>query len=412
MDVHFRPRRIACLSTSRADAGIYRPLLQRLARQEAFDVALLAGGTHTQEAFGHTLDDLSDLSCVEIIPVEHRVAGDTPLAVAETAGGAVTSFARSLSDWKPDLAFVLGDRTEMLAATLAALVCDVPIAHLHGGDASEGAVDEQCRHAITKLAHLHFPALPQHADRIAAMGEARWRIHVVGAPALDALTDFRPCGVESLRARTGLDFSRPTVVVLFHPETLSPLPAEQQVHTLLDGLSVANVQILILGTNADVGHERFRTALTMYAESHAARYVPHLPQREFWSCLTYAQALVGNSSAGILEAASFRLPVINVGERQAGRVRPANVLDVPLESGAIRAAIAQMLSDRSRWMPSDLVNPYGDGRASERIVQVLENLSPRERLLKKQWVDGARVASADSARTRRSLRRPRRVAPG
>lgn len=392
-------RRVACISTSRADAGIYEPLLAALSADGGYDVALLAGGTHLSGRFGGSFHHLPVLPRVSILPVEHHVEGDAPGNVALGVGRAVAAFSFALEQVRPDLAFVLGDRAEMLAAALAALVHRVPIAHLHGGDVSYGAYDEQCRHAMTKLAHVHFCALPGHADRIAAMGEERWRIHTVGAPALDAVASFLPEPAGQIGRRLGLDFLMPSVVVLFHPETLSPLSPRRQVAVLTAALTALPppVNYLIIGPNADPGRDAIEdawAALEARPGTHVVR-AANLTQRDFWSCLCHARVLVGNSSAGIIESASFKLPVVNVGDRQAGRFRAANVIDAALESDAITSALRRALDPDFRASLADLRNSWGDGHAAKRILDALAALPDRQTMRVKKWSDARPAVSSN-----------------
>lgn len=394
----FRPwiRRIGCITTSRADSGIYRPLVRRLADESDLSICYLAGGTHLSGEFGRDIDSLSARSDVATVPVEHFVEGGSPTSVAETAGRAVTEYARVLERLRLDMVFVLGDRTEMLAAALAALIIKAPIAHLHGGDTTEGAYDDQCRHAITMLSHVHFPALGEHANRIRRMGEEDWRIHVVGALALDSLREFEPEDATSLGKFLGLDFLRPPVVVAFHPETLSTMSPGEQIHELCAALNGLDANILIIGPNADVGHRTFSATFREFAANRSnVRIVTSLSQTRFWSCLSHCRVMVGNSSAGILEAASLGAAVINVGRRQAGRTRPDNVVDVPTERTAIAAAIRRTFDTEFRARLRNAVNPYGDGHASRRIVDALKRLPDRERLLCKRYVvDSQRAADS------------------
>lgn len=403
-------RRIGCVSTSRADSGILRPLLRALATEGRWDVVCLAGGTHHSDRFGRTIDELHDVAeavsathaphnaprageapgnrrepRIKIHHLERQAVGDAPHDVATTAGRAVVVFSEALAETKPDLVIVVGDRTEMLAAALAALIHRVPICHLHGGETTLGAYDEQCRHAITKLAHVHFAALPGYAARIRTLGEEEWRIHTVGALALDGLAAFKPEPIDALSDSVKLDFAQPTTVVAYHPETLAERDAASQIGPLLAALGETDDNLLFIGVNADVGHDAIRGAVERFvARRPRARLVPSLSQHRFWSCLAHARLLVGNSSAGIIEAASFGLPAVNVGDRQAGRVRPANVIDAPTDAAGIRAAIARAQSRAFRDGLTGLVNPYGDGRAAERIVSVLRGLPPRSRLLVKR----------------------------
>lgn len=376
---------IAVITTSRADAGIYRPLLNALTAQFSGRTMCLVGGNHYAATFGHTADAIPRLPGLQMVPIEHFTPGDNPADVARTVGQAVIAFSNALVRLQPDLVFVFGDRTEMLAAAMAALIHQIPIAHLHGGDTTLGAYDEQCRHALTKLAHLHFPAVPEHGRRIEAMGEEPWRVHVVGALALDSLRRFRPLPPDALTARVGLDVSKPTIVVAFHPETLSPLPPDQQINELLLALDTLDHNLLLIGPNADVGHAVFESRLQGFVAARPRRtYAASLSQDDFWSCLSHAVALVGNSSTGILEAASFRLPVVNIGHRQLGRTSPQNVLHAATDAQAIKCAIEKAVSPAFRSSLADLVNPYGDGRAAERILEVLKTLPDRNALLHKK----------------------------
>ncbi len=373
------------VSTSRADAGIYRPLLQALAAERDWRVTCFVGGTHHEASFGDTAREFGELVGVEVVPVRHQAAGDTPARVAASAGRAVAGFGAALAAAPVDLLFVLGDRTEMLAAALAATIHRVPLAHLHGGDRTLGAYDDACRAAITKLSHIHFPALPEHARRIVAMGEAPGRVFTVGALALDDLRRFRPLSTRRLEQALGVEWRPPVLLVVFHPETMSPRPAAEQVEELQATLAGVDARCVLVGPNADVGHAAIRAAWRRFAAGRAGTVLAaSLDRRQFWSCCAHAQALVGNSSAGLLEAASFRLPVVNIGERQAGRVRPANVIDVPGERRAIAAAIQQALSERFRRGLRGLVNPYGRGDAARRIIAALRRLPDRRALLVKQ----------------------------
>lgn len=376
---------IGYVSTSRADAGIYRPLAAALARHGAWEVTCFAGGTHLSRRFGRTLDTLQSVDGVHVVSVDHLCEGDRPCDVAETAGRATTEFSRAFAAAAPDLLFVLGDRTEMLAAGLAATIHRIPIAHLHGGELTLGAYDNPCRHALTKLAHLHFASLPEYAKRIAAMDEEPWRIHTVGALALDALAEFEPEPVETLSGALGVSFSKPTCVVALHAETLADIAPWEQAARLLDALRGTDANLLFVGTNADVGHDAIDDAVRRFvAERPGAVLAVSMSHARFWSCLSHARLMIGNSSAGIIEAASFRLPVVNIGDRQAGRVRPANVVDTGWKSKGIAEAIDRATAPSFRDGLAKLSNPYGDGQAAQRIITALESLPNRRTLLIKR----------------------------
>ncbi len=377
-------RRIGFVSTSRADAGIYESMIHAFRDDMRHEPILFAGGTHHAETFGRTIDTLPALQRLRVIPVHHHVAGDRPVDVAASVGRAVDAFSRAFVEERPDLLFVLGDRAEMLAAALSATIHRIPIAHLHGGEATAGAYDDACRHAIAKLSHIHFASLPEYAARLATMNEDARRIHMVGAPALDRLRSFQPMNVDELSTAVGLDFERDTIVVIFHPETLATITPESQTAALLGGLADTQANLLFIGANADVGHAAVTRAIREFAGRRLnARWNPSLPRDVFWSALARARALVGNSSAGIIEAASFRLPVVNIGDRQTGRIRAINVIDVPFDASAIERAIERAQSPEFASSLNDLTNPYGDGRAAQRVHDIVQTLpAPAELLLK------------------------------
>lgn len=377
-------RRIGFVTTSRADSGIYESIIQALCEDKQREPILFAGGTHHAVAFGRTIDTLPALRRLRVIPVHHHVEGDRPVDVAASVGRAVDAFSRAFAEERPDLLFVLGDRAEMLAAALAAAIHRIPMAHLHGGEATAGAYDDACRHAITKFAHVHFASLPEYAERLAAMNEDIRRIHVVGAPALDLLCAFKPMNVDELSAAVGLDFARDSIVVAFHPETLATITPEAQTAALLSGLVDTPSNLLFIGANADVGRAAVTSAIRDFTSHRSnARWIPSLPRHVFWSAMARARALIGNSSAGIIEAASFRLPVVNIGDRQVGRIRALNVIDVPFDANAIARAVARAQSTEFAASLMELRNPYGDGHATKRMLAVIQSLPAPDELIRK-----------------------------
>lgn len=364
-------RRIACLSTSRADSGIYRPLW-RLLIQNRYDVTCLAGGTHLSEKHGNTIDDLRDIDGLCIVPVAHETGDGSPAGVAAAAGDALRTFGRAIERQRPELVFVLGDRLEMLAATMSAVVAGVPIAHLHGGERTAGAYDDRYRDAITMLSDLHFAALPRYADRIRSMGVDGGRVFSVGALAVDALRAFEPMDVEATSRAVGIDLSKPTALVLFHPETLSAIPAAEQGRIVAHALRGVDLQLVIFGVNADVGCDAVASALADLIHTRGGvAAIASVPPVVFYSTMAHARLMVGNSSCGIIEASSFALPVVNIGNRQGGRARASNVIDVPFSVSSISEAVRLAAGSDSHDRLAGMANPYGDGRAAVRICNLL-----------------------------------------
>ncbi len=382
-------RQIGVVTTSRADYGLLRPVIRAVAETPGLRPELFVSGSHLSARHGHTVDEI----VADRFPIQARVpclADDTDDArgVAEAMGRATRGMGLALAEARPDLLLVLGDRFEMLACALAAVPLAIPIAHIHGGEITEGAMDEQFRHALSKLAHLHFPATEAFARRLRQMGEEPWRILVGGAPGLDALARTVPATPDELRRRFGIDLDPPPLLVTLHPETLADLPPEAQAAVLVEALTAADRPCVLTGGNADPGGGVIDRTLSAFAEHRPDAWrVDHLGTAAYVALMTHATAMVGNSSSGIIEAASFGLPVINIGDRQTGRPRGANVLDVPFDVDAIATAISQAADPAFRDALESLENPYGDGHAGARIAARLADLPPRRRLLRKAFVD-------------------------
>jgi UDP-hydrolysing UDP-N-acetyl-D-glucosamine 2-epimerase len=289
---------------------------------------------------------------------------------------------------RPDLAFVVGDRFEMFAAATAAYTLGAPVVHLHGGEVTTGSLDEGFRHAITKLAHLHFVSTERAAARVRQLGEEEWRVLVTGAPALDAVDSFEDVGDEGLEALLGFRVLDQLLVVTVHPDTLGERDDGASARAVIDAVRTSGLAAVFTAPNADAGHDGVLELLEE-AVAHEPRFslVRSLGRDAYFSLLRRAAAMVGNSSSGIIEAASFRLPVVNVGTRQDGRERGRNVVDVDLDAAAIVQAIRRVTVPAFRDALVDLGNPYGDGKASERIVEMLATVPLDDRLLRKAFVD-------------------------
>jgi UDP-hydrolysing UDP-N-acetyl-D-glucosamine 2-epimerase len=320
--------------------------------------------------------------------VEFTAVSDAAVDVAAGAGDAVAGFARGFARGQPDLLVLLGDRLEMLAAAVAALPLVIPVAHLHGGEVTEGAIDEQARHALTKLAHLHFPAAEAYAQRIIQMGEEPWRVHCVGAPGLDRLARLPVLSRAELARRIGLPLRRPTLVVTFHPVTLEPGETGSHADELAAALASVEGDVVITYPGADASHAVVIERLEALAAARpGTRMVPTLGDESYGALLREADVMVGNSSSGLIEAPFFGLPVVNVGMRQRGRLRAANVIDVGHGREEIIAGIRRALDPGFRESLRGLVNPYGDGRAAPRIAEVLGAVTLGQGLVHKRFVD-------------------------
>ncbi|CCQ72688.1 UDP-N-acetylglucosamine 2-epimerase [Magnetospira sp. QH-2] len=381
-------RRIGVVTTSRADYGLLRPVLDAMGQDSAIAPALFVSGSHLSEAHGHTVDDIQR----DGYPILERISclgdGDGPLQTTEAMGRAVAGMGKALERNRPDLLLVLGDRFEMFACASAAVPFRVPIAHIHGGELTYGAMDEVFRHGLTKMSHLHFPATEAFAARLRQMGEEDWRITVSGAPGLDRLLTGRAATADDIAERFGIRPASPPLLVTLHPETLGALPPALQAKTLVGALRELDWPTVITTGSADPGAAEMATILADFASGREDCWVvDHLGSENYLGLMKSAAAVVGNSSSGIIEAASFGLPVVNVGDRQKGRTRAANVIDVPYHTGRIADAILKAVSPGFRDGLADLGNPYGDGHAADRIVTRLRDEPLGASLLIKEFID-------------------------
>jgi len=380
-------KRIGVVTVSRSDYGHLRPVLEALRRAPDLELLLLVAGMHLASEFGLTVRDIE----ADGFPISARVemlgGGDTPEAVAAATGRGVAGFGEAFARLRPDVVVVLGDRFEMLAAAVAALPFALPVAHIHGGEVSEGAMDNQIRHAITKLAHLHFASAEPHARRIAAMGEEPWRIHTVGAPGLDRLATTEPLPRAGLARELRLPEAGPWLLVTFHPVTLEYRDTAAHIDELLAALEKTDGFIVITYPNADTAGRLIIERIEEFAGRHPrrCRLAKSLGERLYLSLLRHADLMIGNSSSGLIEAPSFGLPVVNVGSRQRGRLRGANVIDVESSREDILRGIeaAQALPFRVRARAA--ANPYGDGHAAPRIVEILRSVPIDVRLVQKRF---------------------------
>lgn len=381
-------RRIGVVTVARSDYGHLLPVLTAIDATPGLELRLFVAGAHLAARFGATAESVARDGWPIAASIDCTESSDTPAAIARSLGRAVAGFAEALAGALPDVLVVLGDRYEMLAAALAALPLGVPVAHLHGGEVTEAVIDEQIRHALTKLAHLHFAATPEYARRIVQMGEESWRVHCTGAPGLDRFHELTYLSRAELAQRVGVPLRRPTLLVTFHPVTLDLASTERQLDELLAALGSVDGDLVMTYPGADAGSDRIIARVSRFAEGRAgARLVPALGDDVYASMLREADAIVGNSSSGIIEAASFALPAVNVGDRQRGRVRAANVIDVGPGRDEIAAGIRRALSPEFRAGLAGLQNPYGDGHAAPRIVKVLADVTLGTRLITKRFVD-------------------------
>jgi UDP-N-acetylglucosamine 2-epimerase (non-hydrolysing)/GDP/UDP-N,N'-diacetylbacillosamine 2-epimerase (hydrolysing) len=381
-------RRIAVVTTSRADySHLYWPLRDLQAHPDV-DLKLIVLGSHLSPHFGSTIAEIERDGFPIAARIECLVSSDSDVGMAKTLGLAMLSLADTLAAMRPDILLLIADRYEMLAPACVALTLRIPMAHIEGGEISEGAIDDAVRNAITKMAHLHFTSTETARRRVISMGEEPWRVHRAGAPSLDHPRRSVLLTRNEVSAALGVELAEQIAVVAYHPVTLfQDTTAEADaVFAALDAfVGDTRRQIVFCYPNSDAGSYAVMMRVKAFCERHASAHLfVNLPPITYWSLLGEATLLIGNSSSGIMEAASFHLPVVNIGMRQAGRERGPNILDAPAEGDtAILKQIARALDPAFREGLRQRENLYGDGHAAERIVEVLTS-TPLEGLLHKR----------------------------
>jgi UDP-hydrolysing UDP-N-acetyl-D-glucosamine 2-epimerase len=377
-------RAIAAVTTSRADYNhLYWPL-HDLAAHPEIDLKLIALGPHLSPEFGSSIGQIEKDGFAIEARIECLLSSDTDIGMAKTIGVATLGLADCLGRMRPDLLLLIADRYEMLAPACVALALRIPVAHIEGGEISEGAIDDAVRNALTKLSHLHFTSTEGARARVIAMGEEDWRVYRAGAPSLDHLCRSKLLSREELDAQLTIRLSPPTIVIGYHPTTIAR-DTTREAAALFAALEHIPGQLLFCYPNADAGSrsliERTRSYLRERSDGHI---FVNLAPITYWSLLRHADLLLGNSSSGIMEAASFELPAVNIGMRQRGREHGHNVLDAAATVESILDCVQRASSPEFRRSLRGMENPYGDGRAAERIVSVLAKALLGEELLIKR----------------------------
>jgi UDP-hydrolysing UDP-N-acetyl-D-glucosamine 2-epimerase len=385
------PRHICVVTGSRAEYGLLRPLIFRLMAAPQYELQLAVTGSHLSHRHGCTIDEIrSDGAPIAFEAPIVDAPDDSRLSVTCAMASALTQFAAGFARLRPDLVIVLGDRYEIFAVAQAAFMAGIPIAHLHGGETTEGAWDDAIRHAITKLSHLHFAAAVPYARRIEQMGEDPATVHLVGAISVDIARELATQTRDDELDRTlGLPLRDPCLLVTYHPVTLrdgDEAPAVEELLAALD--ATPDARVIITGANADTGGDAIMHALARYQEARAGRVTLHasLGQRRYLAAMRRAAAVVGNSSSGLIEAPALGVPTVNIGDRQRGRLKAPSVIDCAEDAAAIAAAIARALTPECRATAKTQRLAYEGGGVADKILAVLDRTDFRA-LARKRFVD-------------------------
>jgi UDP-hydrolysing UDP-N-acetyl-D-glucosamine 2-epimerase len=377
-------RTIAVVTTSRADySHLYWPLKDLQAHPEV-DLKVVALASHLSPEFGSTVREIEADGFPLAAKLECLLSSDTDIGMAKSIGVGVLSLADTLGQMRPDILLLIADRYEMLAPASVALALRIPIAHIEGGEISEGAIDDAVRNALTKMSHIHFTSTELARQRVISMGEEPWRVHRAGAPSLDHLRRSSLLTREELREQLDLDLTLPTILIAYHPVTILR-DTTSEADALFTALHELPDQLVFCYPNADAGSRVLieRTAAFLKTRNNGRVFV-NLPAVTYWSLLQHANLMIGNSSSGIMETGSFALPTVNVGLRQQGRERAPNVLDALPTKESILNKVNEARSREFQQAIQGMTNPYGDGHAAERIVKVLTTLPSSEHLLMKR----------------------------
>ena len=373
---------IAVVTTSRADySHLYWPL-KALSEHPDAALQLIVFASHLSPEFGHTVREIEKDGFPIAARLESLLSSDTDTGMAKSIGLAVLSLSDCLAAMRPDVLLLIADRYEMLAPAAVALALRIPIAHIEGGEISRGAIDDAVRNALTKMSHIHFTSTEGARQRVLSMGEEPWRVHRAGAPSLDHLRKSRLLSKLEIEDNLQIDLTPPTAVVAYHPVTLLE-DTNAEVEELFAALARIPHQLIFCHPNADAGSRDLRERIQSFLVQRGGHLFVNLPAIEYWSLLRYVDLMIGNSSSGIMETASFALPTVNVGFRQQGRERAKNVLDAEPTAASILEQVERAASPSFRALLTGMTNLYGDGHAAERIAEVLTTLPPRERLLLK-----------------------------
>ncbi len=381
-------RKICVVTGTRAEYGLLRLLMRKIQNSSLLQLQVVVTGMHLSPEFGSTSQEIISDGFFIDKKVEMLLSADTPSAIGKSIGLGMIGFADVWQDLNPDLIVVLGDRFEILSAVSTALVARIPVAHLHGGETTEGAFDESIRHSLTKMSHFHFVATEEYRKRVIQLGENPKHVFNVGGLGVDGIKNTELMGRSELESSLGFKFREKNLLITFHPETLDESSPKSQFKELLNALrQMPDISFIFTLPNSDTGSREIIQMIHEFVKSHD-RYAAFtsLGQKRYFSCLSFADGVVGNSSSGLLEVPSFHKGTINIGGRQGGRLRAESVIDCEPEEASIVNAIKKLYSKSFQENLSKVKNPYGDGNASSMILETLENIS-FDHILKKQFFD-------------------------
>lgn len=379
---------ICVVTGTRAEYGLLRWVMEGIRKSPVLNLQLVVTGMHLSPEFGLTVNDIkADGFCIDRC-VEMLVSSDTPAGITKSMGLGLIGFADAMTVLQPDMLLVLGDRYEILAAATSAMIARIPIAHLHGGEATEGLIDEAIRHSITKMSHLHFVAADDYRRRVIQLGEKPESVFKVGGLGIDNICNIKLLERHVLEESLGFKFAARNLMITFHPVTLDSHSSEHQMQEVLAALhELKDTHLIFTMPNADTdGRILFKQIEEFVSQHENATVFTSLGQLRYLSCIAQVDAVVGNSSSGLAEVPSFKKATINIGDRQRGRIKASSVIDCSSERSAIMQALTRVYSDEFQNKIKSVINPYGKGGASKSIVEILES-TKLDGIVKKSFHD-------------------------
>lgn len=369
-------RKICIITGSRAEYGLLYPLMKEIKKDHSLILKIIATGTHLEKKYGNTYNQIEKDGFRIDSKVYMSLKSDKDREIISSCSMALKGFGNTLNILSPDIIVLLGDRFEILMAAVAATIMRIPIAHIHGGEVTLGAYDDAIRHAITKMSYLHFVAHEGYRKRVIQLGEEPKRVFNFGAPGLDNIRSLKLLDKQSLEKQIGFKIDDKTAIVTFHPSTLEKGQAIFQVTNLIEALSETDLRIIFTLPNADQENSIISNKINSFIRRNLERskMFQSLGNLRYLSLMKYAKVMIGNSSSGIIEAASFKLPVVNIGCRQNGRIRPKNVIETDYKKSSIKRGINRATSAAFADSLKDLENPFGNGEASIKIKKKLKSI--------------------------------------
>ncbi|WP_279704519.1 UDP-N-acetylglucosamine 2-epimerase [Aliarcobacter butzleri] len=381
-------KKICVVTGTRAEYGLLYWLMKEIEADKGLQLQLIVTGMHLSPEFGLTYKEIEKEFKIDK-KIEMLLSSDTPIGISKSMGLAQISFAESYEELKPDIVVILGDRYEIFSATSAAMIAKIPIAHLHGGETTEGAFDESIRHSITKMSHLHFTATEEYRNRVIQLGEHPSRVSNIGGLGIENIKRLKLLTKDEFEKSIEFKLNKKNILVTFHPVTLENSTAKEQFQKLVDAIDeLEDTNIIFTKANSDTDGRVINKMIDEYVikNSHKSIGFTSLGQLRYLSALQFVDAVVGNSSSGLAEAPSFKIGTINIGDRQKGRIKGDSVIDCFPNKKSIKEAFDKLYSIKFQNILSNTYNPYGDGCASQKIIEILKNVN-FDNILKKSFYD-------------------------